>query len=1838
TGNVTVSSISIDDALTGSNDLAISPADLAPGETGTASATYTITQADMDAGFVSNSATATGDSPGNTDDVSDVSDNGDDTDGNTTDDATVVNFTPQPAIELVKTAVYSDTNTNSVQDAGDQITYTFTVTNTGNVTVSSISIDDALTGSNDLAITPANLAPGAIGTASANYTITQADMDAGFVSNSATATGDSPGNTADVSDVSDNGDDTDGNTTDDATVVNFTPQPAIEAVKTVRVTGSKVGDVIEYDIVVTNTGNVTVNNIEITDADADVGSISGSPILTLAPGEAATVTANQTITQAHMDAGFVSNSATATGDSPSGTDDVTDVSDNGDDTDGNTTDDSTETPLDQNTAMEISKAASVSNFANVGDVIEYTITLTNTGNTTINSITITDDNAENLTLQSGDLNSDNLLDVGEEWIYTASHTVTSTDFNNGFVENIAQVDAKGPLGSDLQEVSNTVRTGAFRLEDDNVSTDEDTNVIINVLDNDKYDPAADVIITNTTQPANGSVVINADNTVTYTPNPDFNGTDTFEYTATVTNADGSTTSETTTVTVTVEPVADAVADMATTQEDETVVIDVLDNDTYAAGTDVAVTATTTPANGSVVINADNTVTYTPNADFNGTDTFEYTATVTNADGSTTSETTTVTVTVEPVADAVADMATTQEDEAVVIDVLDNDTYAAGTDVEVTSTTTPANGSVVINADNTVTYTPNADFNGTDTFEYTATVTNADGSTTSETTTVTVTVEPVADAVADMATTQEDETVVIDVLDNDTYAAGTDVAVTAASAPVNGSVVINSDNTVTYTPNADFNGTDTFEYTATLTNADGSMTSETTTVAVTVTPVADAVADTATTSEDEAVTIDVLDNDTYNAATDVEVTAASAPANGNVVINSDNTVTYTPNPDFNGTDTFEYTATVTNADGSTTSETTTVTVKVEPVADAVADTATTQEDEAVVIDVLDNDTYAAGTDVEVTSTTTPANGSVVINADNTVTYTPNADFNGTDTFEYTATVTNADGSTTSETTTVTVTVEPVADAVADMATTQEDETVVIDVLDNDTYAAGTDVEVTSTTTPANGSVVINADNTVTYTPNADFNGTDTFEYTATVTNADGTTTSETTTVTITVEPVADAVADTATTSEDVAVTIDVLDNDTYAAGTDVAVTAASAPANGSVVINADNTVTYTPNPDFNGTDTFEYTATVTNADGSTTSETTMVTVTVEPVADAVADTATTSEDEAVTIDVLDNDTYDAATDVEVTAASAPANGSVVINADNTVTYTPNPDFNGTDTFEYTATVTNADGTTTSETTTVTITVEPVADAVADTATTSEDEAVTIDVLDNDTYDAATDVEVTAASAPANGSVVINADNTVTYTPNADFNGTDTFEYTATVTNADGTMTSENTTVTVTVEPVADAVADTATTLENNPVTVDVLENDTYAETTNVVVSSVTQPENGAAILNDDDTVTYIPNTEFFGTDIFEYTSTVTNADGSTTSETTTVTITVDKQPDAPTVLVEQPDCENAFGTIEIETIEGYAYSLNGGEFSEVGLFENLESGVYVITAKDSKGYISPATTIEIFDQPVTPEAPQVEEILQADCIEPTGTLILIYNAGLEYFIENEEGETIFDEDDDAIFEGLAPGDYNVFTRSESGCVSQPTNLVIENPTANDIAVSDINWCIGDLTFDLFDAFSGEYDSTGTWQADDYAESLDGSIVDPTILGTGTFKFTYTIEGPCPSITEVIVNINDDCVVLPCTISDIKKSISKVVTPNGDNQNDFFTIDQDVECDFIYDVMIFNRWGAKVFEAKNYQNNWDGQSQKSFTSSNQLPSGTYYYFVKMRGSDMQPIQGYIYLGTK
>ncbi|MDT8421905.1 MAG: tandem-95 repeat protein, partial [Desulfuromonadales bacterium] len=501
--------------------------------------------------------------------------------------------------------------------------------------------------------------------------------------------------------------------------------------------------------------------------------------------------------------------------------------------------------------------------------------------------------------------------------------------------------------------------------------------------------------------------------------------------------------------------------------------------------------------------------------------------------------------------------------------------------------------------------------------------------------------------------------------------------------------------------------------------------------------------------------------------------------------------YIPVPDHNGAAAASFTFQVCDdgglANGGVDKDGTpnTITIDITPVADIVDDTATTAEDTAVTTDVLFNDTFE-GTPV-VTAVTQGANGSVTINADNTVTYTPDDDFNGTDSYTYTVT----SGGVT-ETATVNVTVTPVADIAPDTATTAEDTSVTIDVLANDTFQGvyGTDYAVTSTTAPGNGSVIIEADGRITYTPVADYNGVDSFDYTVTVYNADGSTT-ETTTVSLTINAVIDIADDTATTAEDTPVTSNLLSNDSFDnAGRTI--TAVTNGANGTVTIidAALGTVEYTPDADFNGTDTYTYTVT----SGGVT-ETATVNVTVTPVADIAADSATTAEDTSVTIDVLANDTFQGVygTDYAVTSTTAPSNGSVVIETDGRITYTPVADYNGTDSFDYTVTVYNADGSTTTETATVSLTVNAVVDIADDTATTAEDTAVTTTVLANDTFEG-TPV-VTAVTQGANGTVTINADNTVTYTPDADFNGSDFYTYTVT----SGGVT-ETATVNVTVTPV------------------------------------------------------------------------------------------------------------------------------------------------------------------------------------------------------------------------------------------------------------------------------------------------------------------------------------------------------------------------------------------------------------------------------------------------------
>ena len=343
-----------------------------------------------------------------------------------------------------------------------------------------------------------------------------------------------------------------------------------------------------------------------------------------------------------------------------------------------------------------------------------------------------------------------------------------------------------------------------------------------------------------------------------------------------------------------------------------------------------------------------------------------------------------------------------------------------------------------------------------------------------------------------------------------------------------------------------------------------------------------------------------------------------------------------------------------------------------------------EDNAIALSVLANDSDPDGSlnFGSLTVVSGPANGNTTVNhATGEITYFPNSNFNGPDSFVYSI----CDDDDACQTATVSITVIPVYDplvAVDDpFALANEDLATVIAVLANDINIDGLPLTVTSTTSPFTGTVNINPDQTVTYNPALNFIGTVVFSYVVS-----DTVTSDTAVVTVTVNPVNDppvAVDDPGiNTIEDTFEVIDVLANDFDPDSPILTIVAAGPAANGTVSFNA-TSVTYTPFPNFSGTDTFTYTI----SDGILTDWAT-VTITVNGVNDppvAVDDgPISTDQDTPTIIPVYANDTdVDGNLDpTSVTTTTNPVSGTVSINpATGDVTYTPNPGINGTDSFDY-----------------------------------------------------------------------------------------------------------------------------------------------------------------------------------------------------------------------------------------------------------------------------------------------------------------------------------------------------------------------------------------------------------------------------------------------------------------------------------------------------------------------------------------------------------------------------
>ena len=350
----------------------VSDTTLSVGETWTYTASYSLTQADIDAGGISNIAVFSA-TPANsqTAETLRTSEAGNTVLGGAAGSVTAVTVTASALIEGVKTSSLADTDNSSGLSAGDTLTYTVTATNTGNVTLSGVAVQsDTLTQMDTME--PANslsgftaggsttLAPGESVSFTATYLVAQADIDAGGLSNTATVVGTPPsGSENNVTDDTDDGDDQDGNTSNDATENVVSASALIEGVKTSSLadtdnsSGLSAGDTLTYTVTATNTGNVTLSGVAVQsdtltqmDTMEPANSLSGFTAggsTTLAPGESVSFTATYLVAQADIDAGGLSNTATVVGTPPSGSENnVTDDTDDGDDQDGNTSNDATE--------------------------------------------------------------------------------------------------------------------------------------------------------------------------------------------------------------------------------------------------------------------------------------------------------------------------------------------------------------------------------------------------------------------------------------------------------------------------------------------------------------------------------------------------------------------------------------------------------------------------------------------------------------------------------------------------------------------------------------------------------------------------------------------------------------------------------------------------------------------------------------------------------------------------------------------------------------------------------------------------------------------------------------------------------------------------------------------------------------------------------------------------------------------------------------------------------------------------------------------------------------------------------------------------------------------------------------------------------------------------------------------------------------------------------------------------------------------------------------------------------------------------------------------------------
>ncbi len=539
--------------------------------------------------------------------------------------------------------------------------------------------------------------------------------------------------------------------------------------------------------------------------------------------------------------------------------------------------------------------------------------------------------------------------------------------------------------------------------------------------------------------------------------------------------------------------------------------------------------------------------------------------------------------------------------------------------------------------------------------------------------------------------------------------------------------------------------------------------------------------------------------------------------------------------------------------------------------------------------------------------------------------------------------------------------------------------------------------------------------------------------------------------------------------------------------------------------------------------------------------------------------------------------------------------------------------------YTATITKAGNSSSLPNFTV-VCLQQAAMLMDDFITVNEDESIVVPIFDNDTG-IPTDGSLTV-SQPANGSVVIDdngtpndpSDDIVTYNPNPDYNGPDSFTYTVCNTSGD----CSTATVNITVLPIVDAFDDTVATDEDVPITIDILANDNDVPSTGTLTT--TDPSNGTVVINDngtpndpsDDTVTYTPDPGFVGTDTFTYTI----CDDQGNCSTATVTVVV-----------------NPVGVVDLDS-------------DDDGILDSLED-------LDLDGDGDPATNPVDTDGDGVPDyldidsdndgiPDNVEAQTTADYIPPSG--IDANNNGLDDAYENNGNLGVFPVDTD----GDSLPDYldedsdndNIPDNVEAHDFDQDgiADVVLSGSDKDNDGLDDAYEGDTQIDVDVNDEIDDPFNDLPNTDGDEESDYRDTDDDDD---GIATIDEDLDLDGNYvndDSDNDGIPNYLDSDII---PTSDDEVEVFNVVTPNGDGVHDILTI-AGLENFPNNTIKIYNRWGVLVYTTNAYNTNgnvFDGTSTGRVTvqQDNKLPVGTYFYILDYEDSTgtIQTLNGYIYI---